>query len=208
VTQLFQSYDYAAAKSESEAFFWRELADNYLEMCKQRLYDSDHPQHAGARYTLSSVLLVLLKLLAPLLPYVTEEIFQGLFAGTEAGNSHPSIHTSAWPLPDPAWQDAAAEAAGESLVEIATAVRRYKSEHNLPLGTELSHLQIVVDRPELRQAMQNALPDLASITRALSVEVVNQLDPGLVVITTGGALQAAIQPAASETSSRTRAPDR
>jgi NAD(P)H-hydrate repair Nnr-like enzyme with NAD(P)H-hydrate dehydratase domain len=43
VTDLFESYDYAAAKSAVEAFFWRDLADNYLEMCKQRLYDEDDP---------------------------------------------------------------------------------------------------------------------------------------------------------------------
>ena len=38
-TDLFHDYDYAAAKSEMEGFFWHDLADNYLEMCKQRLYD-------------------------------------------------------------------------------------------------------------------------------------------------------------------------
>ncbi len=39
VTALFEAYDYAAAKSEIEAFFWRDLADNYLELAKARLYD-------------------------------------------------------------------------------------------------------------------------------------------------------------------------
>ena len=52
MTACLEAYDYAAAKSEIETFFWRDLADNYLEMAKQRLYDrSEHPrQRGGALY--------------------------------------------------------------------------------------------------------------------------------------------------------------
>jgi len=42
-----EAYEYATAKSEIESFFWQELADNYLEMCKQRLYDETHPNREG-----------------------------------------------------------------------------------------------------------------------------------------------------------------
>ena len=49
-TTAMLDYDYAAAKAEVEAFFWKDLADNYLEMAKQRLYNPDHPQHPGAVY--------------------------------------------------------------------------------------------------------------------------------------------------------------
>ena len=76
VTDLFRGYDYAAAKSEIETFFWRDLADNYLEMAKLRLYNAD----MGASFTLDYVLLTTLKLFAPFLPHVTEEIYQHLFA--------------------------------------------------------------------------------------------------------------------------------
>ena len=72
VTDLFRNYDYAAAKSETESFFWRGLADNYLEMSKERLYDETSEMHEGARYTLYHVLLTVVKLFAPLLPYIEE----------------------------------------------------------------------------------------------------------------------------------------
>ncbi len=49
VTALFEAYDYAAAKSEIEAFFWRDLADNYLELAKARLYEASGPAHEAAR---------------------------------------------------------------------------------------------------------------------------------------------------------------
>jgi valyl-tRNA synthetase len=69
-TSILQEYDYAAAKSEIEAFFWTELADNYLEMAKQRLYDPADPSHDAARFSLQTVLFTVLKLFAPFLPFV------------------------------------------------------------------------------------------------------------------------------------------
>jgi len=47
-TALRRGYEYAAAKSETEAFFWHELADNYLEMAKARLYDAERLRVIGA----------------------------------------------------------------------------------------------------------------------------------------------------------------
>ncbi|MSP13220.1 MAG: valine--tRNA ligase [Chloroflexi bacterium] len=99
VTELFQGYDYAAAKSDIEAFFWRDLADNYLEMAKQRLYDPARAYHEGALYTIHQVLETTVKLFAPLLPHVTEAIYQGLFApapgtATASATAPISLHTS------------------------------------------------------------------------------------------------------------------
>lgn len=173
LTRHFLDYDYALAKQELEAFFWRELADNYLEMCKQRLYETEHPQRAGAVYTLRRVLLDTLKLFAPFLPYVTEAIYQGLFAAP--GPAFDSLHAAAWPTPDPAWNDPAAETLGERLVEIATAVRRYKSERSLPLGSELPGLQIALNDDQAA-ALRAAASDLKSVTRALQIEWVERLD--------------------------------
>ena len=189
VTDLFHSYDYAAAKSEIEIFFWRDLADNYLEMCKQRLYDEAHPYRPGAIFALHHTLLAVLKLFAPFLPYVTEEIYLGLFA---AGLQDASIHTSAWPLPCTQFEDTSALDFGETLVELATAVRRYKSEHNLPLGSELSRLQLALGDGVDAARLQSAIPDLASITRASHIEIVSQLDPSLEPLPVEGPLRLAL----------------
>ncbi len=90
VTDLFRSYEYAAAKSEVEVFFWRVLSDNYLEMAKQRLYDPSSPTHQGARATLAAVLLNTLKLFAPILPFITDEIYQNLFQDSEPSETNSS----------------------------------------------------------------------------------------------------------------------
>ena len=167
-TAAMQSYEYAAAKNEVEAFFWKDLADNYLEMAKQRLYNPDHPQHAGAVFTLHGALLQVLKMLAPFLPFVTETIYLELFA---AADGCPSIHHATWPEAKATVEDQAALSFGEVLVQVATAVRRYKSEQNLALGAEFSRLQLTAVSPAQGQALRAAAADLTSVTRALEIEI-------------------------------------
>lgn len=177
VTDLFRDYDYATAKSEIEVFFWNDLADNYLEMAKKRLYDEDAAA-AGARFALHRALLATIKLLAPLLPYVTERIYQGLFADHEGV---ASLHRASWPQVDETLRDATAVALGETLVEIATAVRRYKSERNLSLGADVARLHLATADEMLAHALATAVADLSSITRAQEI-VINE-PPGAAVET-------------------------
>lgn len=190
-TSLMQDYDYASAKSIIESFFWGDLADNYLEMCKQRLYEANSPQQEAARFTLYHVLLTTIKLFAPFLPFVTEAIYLGLFTPED---EKASIHTSAWPSTEAAFEDQAALAYGESLIAIATAVRRYKSEKNLPLGSEIKRLQLATVDPGLAFFLRQAEDDLKSVCRAKLAEVVDTLDPGLHLLHSQGTLQIGIGP--------------
>ena len=173
-TQHLHQYDYAMAKSEIEAFFWHDLADNYLEMAKQRLYDGPD---TGAQYALYQALLTTIKLFSPFLPYVTEQIYQGSFAELEIGNlqSPASIHRSAWPMADKQFLDETADDAGNILIKIATAVRRYKSENNLSLGAELAELQLQTSNSQLAHTLAEGIADLQSITRAQTINFVDDI---------------------------------
>jgi valyl-tRNA synthetase len=186
VTEFFRNYDFAAAKSETEGFFWKVLADNYLEMCKLRLYEEESE---GARYTLHAVLLTILQLFAPFLPHVTEEVTQQLFAAAEGTDS---IHKAGWPLADETLLDAAAEAAGDAVVDVATAVRRYKTENQLFMGAELERLCVATQEPRLGQALCEAGADIRSVTRAKQVEVCEHLDNGLEIIGDTGTVTVAL----------------
>jgi valyl-tRNA synthetase len=163
VSERFATYDYATAKSKTEVFFWTDLADNYLEMAKRRLYDDSDPGRDGALYTLHTALLTTLKLFAPFLPHVTEEIYGKVFA---TGEEFSSIHQSEWPVVTEELVDAGAEETGALLVQIASAVRRYKSNANLSLGTELSSLVVSGANKEQQNDIHLAESDLLSITRA------------------------------------------
>ena len=176
VTELFHDYDYSAAKNETESFFWRELADNYLEMSKERLYDETNEMRDGARYTLYHVLLAVMKLFAPILPYITETLYQALFV---PGEGKGSIHNSQWPIVNESLVNMTADAAGETLIEIATAVRRYKSESNISLGAELERLHLATNDISVARMLQEASADIMSVTRAKQLVVKEGLDDDL-----------------------------
>jgi valyl-tRNA synthetase len=176
VTNLYVNYDYATAKAETETFFWQ-FADNYIEMAKQRLYDKVHPQREGTRFTLNYTLLTLLKLFAPILSHVTDKIYQNLFVSP--GDRSTSIHNAAWPVVETRYMDENAEKFGETLIEIASAVRRYKSERNLSLGSEIKRLQLATVDPILREYLNEAESDLISITRTLQLDVTDTPQPSL-----------------------------
>jgi valyl-tRNA synthetase len=158
-------------------------------MSKERLYDQASDLREGARYTLYTALLTTLKLFAPFLPFVTEGIYQALFAPSEGV---ASLHISSWPTINEAFLNEKAEAVGEFLIEIATAVRRYKSESNISLGTQLQRLQLVTSDPEITEMLRAATADIKSVTRARQIEVSEHLDPDLEPVKTHGAIRVAL----------------
>ncbi len=140
-TKELDSYEYATARMEVERFFWSDLCDNYLELAKARLYGEPGPERHAAQWSLYHALLTVLKLLAPHLPYITEEIYQGLFRQWDGA---ASIHRASWPAEQPTWIDSQAEETGKTLLELLRQVRRYKAEQGLSVGAELASLHIRV----------------------------------------------------------------
>jgi len=95
VTTSFEKYEYSKAKQEVEQFFWQLFCDNYLEIIKKRIYQNENLESKySALFTLYNSLLVIIKLLAPIMPFITEEIYQEYFKKFE---EEKSIHLSKWP---------------------------------------------------------------------------------------------------------------
>ncbi|MFN2305281.1 MAG: class I tRNA ligase family protein [Anaerolineales bacterium] len=174
-TTAMMHYEYAFAKNETEKFMWI-FADNYLEMAKGRLYGQDQKLRQAAQFTLTSVLLIILKLFAPFMPHVTEQIYLDLFSKVEGS---PSIHRSPWPHNNPVYYHRQYLELGDVLIAIASAIRRYKSEKGLSLGTKLNQLEIKLADPDLQTLLKGALPDLMSISRAEMIKIVETLNPDL-----------------------------
>ncbi len=118
-------------------FFWGELADWYLELVKSRLRDdAEEGSRQAARATLISVFDGILRLLHPLIPFVTEELWQKL--PWPEGQERPEALISApWPTPDPALDDPEAEAQMEAVQELITQVRRLRKEYGVPEGAKV-----------------------------------------------------------------------
>ncbi len=165
VTARWEAYDYAGALEQTERFFWGTFCDQYLELVKARLYDGDEPGKHSARATVGLAFETVLRLLAPVLPHICEEIYAGLFA--RAGEL---IHTSAWPTADGSLRDHEAERAGAALFVIAGAARRHKTAHSRSLGSPLGRLTVACDDQRLRAALREFAFDIEGVTRAGAIE--------------------------------------
>jgi len=165
VTDSFESYEYAKARSDIDQFFWHTLCDNYLEIIKDRIYNPKNYKEGktGAQFVLHKTILSILKMFAPIMPHITEEIYQMKFAKEE---KKKSIHISNWPEFNKNEVDEKAEKAGDLAVEIISAVRKFKAENNMSLKTDIKSLIIDTDNKELVEMVLN---DIKATTRALNI---------------------------------------
>lgn len=138
----FDIFEYSTAKIETEIFFWRDFCDNYLEMVKHRIYKG---KDLSAQYTLYTTLLTVLKLFTPIIPHVTEEIYQNIFRRRE---KDISICVSKWPKVDKKLIDKKAEGIGELAKGIISEIRQTKSSRGDSLNTEYKLVTLLQEQYE------------------------------------------------------------
>ncbi len=168
-TESMDAYEYSKAKQELELFFWNVFCDNYLEIVKDRLYNPDKyitTKKLSAQLALYESTLNILKLAAPIMPYITEEIYHLYFSSKE---KKKSIHVSAWPQYNSSLLDEEAENAGDYLVRILSAVRKFKSEKGMSLKQELKSV-VIECSPPVRELIEKVYDDLKAVTLAKDIE--------------------------------------
>jgi valyl-tRNA synthetase len=118
-------------------FFWGELADWYLELVKPRLReDADYASRQAARTTLITAFDGIMRLLHPIIPFVTEELWQKL--PWPRGEIKPdSLISAPWPTRRPEWEAPEAELQMEAVQDLITQTRRLRKEYGVPEGARV-----------------------------------------------------------------------
>lgn len=186
-TKNFDDFRYASALSETETFFWTNFTDTYLELAKVRaraFADGATGEEAlasgSAVASLRLGLSVLIRLFAPVLPYITEEIWSWAFAQEEGASS--SVHRAPWPCDSDFAQIEAPEHAESFDIAVATlaAINKAKADAEVSMGRDVLVLRLACSEATLA-VLEGVAADVMAAARVAehSFDVDASIDEGL-----------------------------
>ena len=172
VRQAYADYRLDVAANAIYSFVWNEYCDWYLELTKVQL-KGDEATCRATRHTLVTVLETVLRLAHPIIPFITEELWQkvSVIAGTRAEDEETSVMVQAYPAFDEVRLDAEAEARMNAVKAMIDAVRNLRSEMQLPPA---KRIPLVIAGPET-QCLE-ASPYIHSLARLEAVEHVEDMN--------------------------------
>ncbi|MBX6317471.1 valine--tRNA ligase [Pigmentiphaga sp.] len=172
VAKGFEDYRFDNIATALYRFVWDEYCDWYVELAKVQLQAGSEAQQRGTRQTLIRVLETVLRLAHPIIPFITEELWQkvSVVAGKRRADEATSVGLQPYPVAQPEKIDEAAEAAMAEFKAQVDAVRALRGEMNVP-PSQKAPLNATGNRATLER---NA-PYLAALARLSEVKVVDQL---------------------------------
>ena len=153
VTREIEAYRFNDAASANYKFIWNVFCDWYLELTKPVLFKGNDAQQRGTRHTLVTVLESLLRLMHPIMPFITETIWQSV--KPLANISADSIMLQPYPVYNDALVDNTATADLEWLKAVITAIRNVRGEMNIAPSKPLSILLRNLNSDEQRRLQEN-----------------------------------------------------
>lgn len=181
VSASFQNFEFAQALQHTEQFFWTRFTDTYLELAKFRARGEvgDAAGRASAVATLRLGLEVLLRLFAPVLPYITEEVWSWAFA-SETGQ--PSIHRAPWPgTQELAWVEPPAYPESLQLaIDALATLHKAKTDRGGSAGRPVDKLDLLIDSGSVAR-VQAVLADVFASARVREYRMIESATPGFTV---------------------------
>ncbi|GAA0523302.1 valine--tRNA ligase [Pigmentiphaga sp. GD03639] len=172
VAKGFDDYRFDNISTALYRFVWDEYCDWYLELAKVQLQTGNEAQQRGTRQTLIRVLETVLRLAHPIIPFITEELWQkvSVVAGKRRAGESTSVGVQPYPAAQAEKIDEAAEAAMAELKAQVDAVRALRGEMNVPPSQKAP-----LNATGNRAALERNAPYLAALARLTEVKVVDRL---------------------------------
>ena len=166
VTTCLEDFRFSDAAHTLYEFLWHEFCDWYVELIKQRLYYTDDPtaKHT-AQAVASEILEGTMRMLHPIMPFITEEIWQRL------PHEGDSIMIASWPKPQAAETDTKAEEAMQTIMAVIDGIRSVRGEMNVPPSSEVE-IRIQTPNPETAELLDEHLEEyLPAFTRFSQISI-------------------------------------
>ena len=167
VRRALDGYNFNEIAGALYQFTWHGFCDWYVEWIKKDLYGDDEAARENARGVLLSVLENILKLMHPVTPFVTEEIWSQL------PGERDTIMLAPFPEENPAWQDDRAEEEMNLLMEVISGLRTIRTEAELH-PTARIRATIIAPDADKRILLEKFAPSISSMVRAESLEIVDR----------------------------------
>ncbi|MBW2091325.1 MAG: valine--tRNA ligase, partial [Deltaproteobacteria bacterium] len=166
VEKYMNGYDFDQLAGSLYQFVWHEFCDWYLELVKPILYGDDPVAKKQTQHVLAHALSVILRLLHPIMPFVTEQIWQKM-----PGKNSSNI-VSLFPSPEEGRPDPEAEKKMRLIQDVVTAVRNIRGEMNVPPSLEVEIVAVDED-PENRRLLEQQSGDILKLVRGKSLEIIS-----------------------------------
>ena len=180
VTENLDSFEIGVASAKVYDFIWDTYCDWYIELTKTRLNGTDEDAKLTAQNVLCYVLVTLLKLLHPFMPFITEEIYQAL---PKCDGAEDILMTAQWPEYTETLSFPAEESAMEAVMDLIRAIRARRVEMNVP-PSKKAELMIVTDQAEPYQQGLHFIQRLAYASNVTFPETAPADVTGLVSVVT------------------------
>ena len=169
-TSLLQERSFSKARDSLRSFFWGTFCDDYLEIAKQR-------DDASAAYTLRTAHERFVRLFAPLLAHISEELWTEMYADddTDTDTDTESVHRQDWPVP---LGIEANREAGSTAMSVVGALRKFKSDNQLPLNAALTQVAVYDDVGGFED-------DITSAMHVGQLDVLPETEPPVESVITG-----------------------
>jgi valyl-tRNA synthetase len=183
VTENLEKFELGVAAQKLYDFMWSEFCDWYIELVKPRLYSDDNTSKLAAQITLVEVLTGTMKLLHPIMPFITEEIYQCL-PGTDK-----SIVISKWPEYDEKRNNPEQESNMEIVMDAIKSIRNIRAEMNVVPSRKAKVLIIATDE-KVKKAIEAGSIYFERLASASEIQLINdksQIPEGAVSVVIAGA---------------------